>query len=159
MNMNADQPDFESLRRLLKLKRHEQPPPRYFNDFSGQVLNRIKAGRPEGRDDDLEHLALAPPWWQKILAAFRDEPLFAGACAAAVCALLVAGAIYTERLESNPAALGFGGLETQALVPSAPVLSSVSPLAINRTNSDSSLSGLFDIRVPAWPAGYRLGGQ
>ncbi len=40
---NQDQ-DFEKLQRLLKLKRHESPPPRFFNDFSGQVTARIRAG-------------------------------------------------------------------------------------------------------------------
>ena len=87
--------------------------------------------------------------------------MFAGACAAAVCALLVGGTIYSEKLESDPTALGFGGLGAQAMMPSEPVLGTVSPLALNRTNSGSSLTGssLFDIQLNAEPAAWRPTGR
>ena len=42
MSMNAEPENFDQLCRLLKLKRHESPPPRYFNDFSSQVIARIR---------------------------------------------------------------------------------------------------------------------
>ena len=149
MNMNAE--DFDALRRLLKLKRHELPPPRYFNDFSRQVIERIRTGE---REYESETRALSPPWWLRILSAFRDEPIFAGACAGGLCVLLVAGAVYTEKL---PPAPGLGGPGAQALAPSAPVMEIPSPLANTSTNSDSSLTGgsIFDVKLSPQPVSGR----
>jgi len=44
--MESSQDDFAALRALLKLKRHEQPPPRYFDDVRNQIHHRLRG--PEG---------------------------------------------------------------------------------------------------------------
>lgn len=86
MSMNADPEQFEQVRRLLALKRHEQPPPGYFNDFSARVAARIKAGEEGGRDT----------WFQRFWATLEAKPIFAGAFGASVCAVLISGILNSE---------------------------------------------------------------
>src|ERR1051326_8949810 len=86
--MNPDSENFEALRRLLALKRHEVPPPGYFDKFSREVIARIKAGddgerKPEG-------------WIHRLWAALEAKPIFAGAFGAAVCTVLVSGILNSE---------------------------------------------------------------
>jgi hypothetical protein len=101
MSMSQDSQDFESLRRLLALKRYEQPPPGYFNHFSTDVIARIKAGEGE-RGGALERLFWEAPWLQRLWAALETKPIMAGAFGTAVCALLVAGVIYSESPDGQP---------------------------------------------------------
>jgi hypothetical protein len=105
MSMSQDTENFDQLRRLLKLKRYEQPPPRYFNDFSSQIIARIERGeRGEGRALAGRMLWEAP-WLQRIWAAFEAKPVLAGAFGLAVCATLITGVIYSERTDLQPVAL------------------------------------------------------
>jgi hypothetical protein len=83
--MNRDSEDFEAMRRLLALKRHEQPPPGYFRDFSGRVLARIEAGERGADASGLRY------WMQNFWALLEARPAFSGAMGAALCALLLAG--------------------------------------------------------------------
>src|SRR5262245_42358307 len=83
--MNSESENFEQLRRLLALKRHEQPPPRYFVDFSSQVLARIRA------EEAGTHRSTEGTWWQRLWTAFEMKQAFAGVFGVAVCAVLVSG--------------------------------------------------------------------
>ena len=90
MNMNREDQNFDQLRRLLKLKRYEQPHPRYFNDFSTQVVARLRSGQGSSQNDN---------WFQRLWAALELKPIVPAALGTAICGLLVAGAVYTE---ANP---------------------------------------------------------
>ena len=82
--MNENENNFESLRRLLVLKRHETPPPGYFNYFSSQVLQRIRAGDTGKSANWLEDLFDQALWLGKLLQAFDVKPVFASAFAGAL---------------------------------------------------------------------------
>ena len=102
--MSENENNFESLRRLLVLKRHETAPPGYFNYFSSQVLQRIRAGDTGKSANWLEDLFDQASWVEKLLQVFNVKPVFASAFAGALCLLLFLGIIYAERpdLTSQP---------------------------------------------------------
>jgi hypothetical protein len=115
--MNPEQENFQDLRRLLALKRYEQPPPGYFNHFSDQIIGRLQAGERFQRHSTLETLFLQAPWVQRLWKALETKPLIAGAFGVAVCGLLVAGIGYSERTESpNIAVLTPAGTQTPPLM-------------------------------------------
>ncbi|MEI6195144.1 MAG: hypothetical protein WCS42_12525 [Verrucomicrobiota bacterium] len=100
--MNENENNFESLRRLLAQKRHETPPPGYFNSFSGQIIARIRAGEARAPRTAAERFFSEAPWLLKLLRAFELKPAFAGAFASALSLLLVIGIVYAERPDSGP---------------------------------------------------------
>ena len=89
--MNSDSENFEQLRKLLALKRHEQPPPGYFNSFSGKVIARIESASQA--DDGLA-------WMRKLWSLIESKPMLTGAFGAAVCALVISGLIFSDDVES-----------------------------------------------------------
>lgn len=162
--MNRDSENFESLRRLLALKRHEQPPPGYFNRFSGQVIARIKAGEKGEAAPALERWLGEAAWWRRICAVLEAKPLFAGAFGAAVCALLISGIVYSERAEPTPAvppqvATAAEPVESLASAPAVPVApAALQARAVSSTNPvDPSLNALFDqLRVQPQAVSFSL---
>ncbi|MGD0744909.1 MAG: hypothetical protein ABSA45_07125 [Verrucomicrobiota bacterium] len=94
--MNASENNFESLRRLMALKRHEIPPPGYFNSFSGQVMFRIRAGETAGSWE-----LAGPSWLMKILQVFEAKPVYIGSFASMLCLLLLLGIVYAERPDAT----------------------------------------------------------
>ncbi len=99
--MKPEQENFDGLRRLLALKRHEQPPPGYFDRFSSQVIARIRAGEEEQRVPLWERLFHEVPWIQSLFGAFETKPAFAVAFGAAVCGVMIAGIIYSQSTGST----------------------------------------------------------
>jgi len=101
--MSQDTENFESLQRLLTLKRHEQPPPGYFDSFSRDVILRIKAG---DRGEDAYGYFWQLPWLQRIWSALEARPVIAGGFGLAACSLLVLGVVNadTDRMDVQPVA-------------------------------------------------------
>jgi hypothetical protein len=115
--MKENENNFESLRRLLALKRHETPPPGYFENFSSEVTARIRAGDAGRTAGVSKQLTDELPWFFRLLSTFEAKPAFTGAFASALCLLLLFGIVYAERPDIAP----------QPLLQAAPVSS---PLAM-----------------------------
>ena len=124
--MHPDSENFEPLRRLLALKRHEQPPPRYFNDFSSQVIARIKAGE-SGEPAGIAWLFSVAPWLRRWLGAIEAKPVLAGAFGAAICGLFIAGIVSLQEMEPS-AAQGVGPIISEA----TPQLANPALVAMNQ---------------------------
>ena len=99
--MNENENNFESLRRLLAFKNRETPPPGYFDDFSAQVLNRIRAGRSRRRTKTRREIFAEAPWLLKFIQMFESRPAFAGAFAASLCLVLVFGIVLAEQPDDS----------------------------------------------------------
>lgn len=93
--MQNESQDFEKLRRLLALKRHEIPPPGYFPGFSRQVIGRIEAERARP----------AVGLFARLGALFHERPAISWSfCMAAVLVLFASSTLF----ESDPAAQATG---------------------------------------------------
>ena len=166
MSMNQAPENFEALRRLLALKRHEQPPPRYFNDFSSQVIARIKLGESGESGPILDRLIWEAPWLQRIWAAFEAKPVLAGVFVVAMCGLLITGVVCSDKtdvpsialvpgteMESAPRTFASVSAADHPLLSKPPMLepSSTNPIATAQTD-ESLLGGIGMLR--AQPASF-----
>ncbi len=79
--MTPEHEEFPELKTLLALKRHETPPPGYFENFSGKVIARIEAQAAAG----------ARPWWRRWLVELDLRPAVACAYSLAIGGMLVVG--------------------------------------------------------------------
>ena len=97
--MNENENNFEALRQLLALKRHEIPPPGYFEGFAGEVNARIRAGEAVKQGGIAKRFAAEAPWLFNFLSIFEAKPAFVGGFASALCLLLLFGIclLYTSR--------------------------------------------------------------
>jgi hypothetical protein len=103
MSMRPEQEDFKELRRLVAMKRYEQPYPGYFQRFSRQVVARIQAGETAAADSLLQRLVNLLPWRQPTWGGLEAKALVAGAFALGVCSLLVIGLVSSECVDANAA--------------------------------------------------------
>jgi hypothetical protein len=118
--MNEEENNFESLRRALALKRHEIPPPGYFENFSSEVRARIRNGEADEQTTFASRLFDKAPWLLQFLQSFETKPAFAGAFASALCLVLLGGIIYAERPDGAESALAvIPGTNPQPMSPLA----------------------------------------
>ena len=85
--MSENENDFDALRRLLALKRHEVPPPGYFENFSGNVIARIRAG----------DTAAELPWLLKFIQWFERRPAMPVTFASSMCLVLLYGIVSIQQ--------------------------------------------------------------
>jgi len=141
MSMSPVPDDFEQLRRLLALKKHEQPPPGYFHGFSRHVIVRIKAGEV-GEEAQASFLSFdVGPFFQRIWATLDARPVLAGAFGVAVCGFFVVGALLSE----NGAVTEISSVP-QRLSPHAPGHAAV--VWEPKANESSSLVGVVPNAQP-----------
>lgn len=95
MSMSSEPEDFQALRRILVLKRYEQPPPGYFNGFSRQIIARIEAGEAASSSSLLTGVWSESSWFFRAFQAFQTKPILAGAFGLSICGMLVAGIAYS----------------------------------------------------------------
>jgi len=103
--MERDEQNFRDLQRLLVLKRHETPPPGYFDNFSREVIVRIKAGDRGESPALVEKLSWESTWFGRLWTALEARPALAALCGVAVCGLLVSGLIFSESSGDSPAGI------------------------------------------------------
>ena len=101
MSMHPDSENFEKLRRLLAVKRHEQPPPGYFYHFSDIVVARIKAGEL-GEDATLAaRVGWEWSWLKRLWSSLETRPAFTAAFGLLVCGFFATGIVLSERGEND----------------------------------------------------------
>ena len=127
--------EFESLKKLLALKRHEEPPPGYFDRLPGEVRARIA------------HAQASPePWWRRWLASWDLSPALATSYAVVTVTLVVGGIWMTKQ----PVAEGGPQIVT------TPVPSVDANLTNTIIASNAAPPGLFNPpSLPVQPAEFK----
>jgi len=87
--MSTAPEEFDKLQKLLKLKRYEQPPPGYFNNFSTNVINRLEREIERGGSGEAD-------WIKRFLGILETNPIAAGLFGMSVCGLLISGIAYSQ---------------------------------------------------------------
>ncbi|HEX3798552.1 MAG TPA: hypothetical protein VH413_07615 [Verrucomicrobiae bacterium] len=144
--MSEDQQDFGKLKQLLKLKRYEQPPPGYFNGFSGRVVDRIEATGSEAA------FVRQSSWLRRVFNLLETNPVAAGLFGMSICGLLISAIAYSQYQPS--ADYSFDALSPVSMASVSPpdwaartVAASSTTPSINpifNTNSPSALFGGLD---------------
>ena len=143
--MNPSPEEFDRLRKLLTLKRHEPPPPGYFNHFSDKILARIEA----------EGLFIRNSWWQRLFPELDAKPVLACAYGLVIMGLLSIGAGVSQSLDTQETAAPNLGRPWFAQAPASDAVLPVSvPVAqaslTGQTNPASSVNPVISSGAPSF---------
>jgi hypothetical protein len=147
----APENDFKDLRKLLALKKHEQPPPGYFDRFSHQVRNRIEAEADQ-----------APAgWWASFWQGFQLKPTMMLAYSGLVCALLVTGVMLSGKYQGDNGGTNLASPSTPSLAPQEGMANSTTPgnpleVKVASTNQGNIPSAVFNPPSQSVPVSLEL---
>ncbi|MFN7140823.1 MAG: hypothetical protein ACK4UN_15915 [Limisphaerales bacterium] len=142
--MNTDPENFEELRKLLALKKHEQPPPGYFNELPGKIWTRIER----------ENAAPAS-FWEGFLSRFVLRPTVAYSFAFVVCATLIVG-IGSSLNDGQQAGTGTPMvLQSQpGTMPTTPALAELGDTPHGNESSTNPLVPMPNLQIQVQPVGF-----
>jgi hypothetical protein len=147
--MNSDPENFDALRKLMALKRHEQPPPGYFDRLANKIAYRL--------EEESE-----PSLWEKFVAGFTFRPAFAYSFALAAFGALTFSMISAARNQptmsaQTPTGFGWrGGAADEASANSVESLHLANWMGNTNPSTASALPSLFNSgdRYKAVPVSY-----
>ena len=143
--MNPAPEQFDRLRKLLALKRHEQPPPGYFKHFSDKIFARIEA----------EGLCARISWWQRLFPQWDAKPVLACAYGLVITGLLAIGVGVSQSLDTEEAAQPNLGRPWFAQTPASDAVLPVSVAVAQgsltgQTNLASSVNPVISSGAPSF---------
>lgn len=123
--MNTEE-QFEQLKKLLALKRHEQPPPGYFDRLPRQICAAIEAEQ-----------AARNRWFSRMWSSLQAKPAFGGVLALGMCGMIVAGIFLAGKTGDMPGRNG-GVATTPKSVPQTALTTQLAVADNSSTNPVSS---------------------
>ena len=139
MNPDPDQQDDE-LQKMLALKRHETPSPRFFKGFSGQVIDRLHAPDPP----------VDQTWWQRL--GLDRKPVLVSITGVVVCGLLVVGLIASLRVDPPKPAPADPDDQTHLVVAPQPNAAAVQAPSGNPLSSVAEMPRISDPVILSRPS-------
>lgn len=124
-------PDFGKLRKLLAFKRHEAPPPGYFDRLPAQIMARIEALEERKKRG----------WWERWLARPLSHPAVGWAYASLAVALVIGGVVVGQHVKARSQANATHPAEGGPASPALPA--SGQSMVVADTNRNSAPPGFL----------------